>query len=70
VTLLAGKSAAAPSSVPRPSRDLGLEGNKAQGPRCKFPVPFSFVLKNSKLVNSFKNRRKIRKMQTQLFWNL
>ena len=31
---------------------------------------FLFVLKNSKLVNSFKNRRKIRKMQTQLFWNL
>ena len=37
-----------------------------QGPNYKVPFPFSFVLKKSKFVNSFKNRRKIRKMQTQL----
>jgi len=31
VTLLAGKGAAVPSSVPRPPRDHGLEGNKVPG---------------------------------------
>ena len=40
-----------------------------QGPRCKISFSFLFVFKNCKLVNSFKNRRKIRKIQTRLFWN-
>ena len=72
---------AAASSVPAPAKGLSMSPQNIpgayvrapksfQGPRCKFPFPFSFVLKNSKLVNSFKNRRKIRKMQTQLLWNI
>ena len=55
--------------------------NSGQGLMCEPPILFKgldarlhflflFLLENSKLVNSFKNRRKIRKMQTQLFWNL
>ena len=41
-----------------------------QGLRCKISFSFLFVFKNSELVNSFTNRRKIIKIQTQLFWNL
>ena len=66
----------------REKRRRALLCSKAvQGPRVKrrqssrglnarLHFLFLFVLKNSKLVNSFKNRRKIRKIQTQLFWNL